>query len=172
MRLSPATSFTAAPAGGPLPEFRSKRAKPMETVVKLPPRLDGHAVAALARKLSEAAGLPLRLDGADIVYTGALGLQLIAATARQWRADGLTLQIDPPGTALRDSCQRLGIAPEEIALAATAGTQGLNRPQLGTGAATPEAAPALWEVDGPEGATVTPEPGLAPARRRNGGGLQ
>ncbi len=93
----------------------------MKKPLKLPPRLDGPAAGKLAPELVKLSGKPVRLDGAEVTFGGALGLQFLVAVQRKWRLDNSEFMIENPSAALADSCRILGIDPVEIGISEVVG---------------------------------------------------
>ncbi len=93
----------------------------MKKPLKLPSRLDGPGVGKLAPKLVKLFGKPVRLDGAEVTFGGALGLQFLVAAQRKWRLDDSEFMIENPSAELADSCRILGIDPGEIGISEAAG---------------------------------------------------
>jgi len=93
----------------------------MKKPLKLPARLDGPAAAKLASKLVKLSGKPVCLNGAEVTFGGALGLQLLVAARRKWCQDDSEFMIENPSVALVDSCRILGIGSEEIGISKAAG---------------------------------------------------
>lgn len=93
----------------------------MNKPLNLPSRLDGPSAEQLAPKLAEITGKPLVLNGADVTFGGALGLQFLVSARRRWHQDDVEFEITNASDALRDSCRTLGIDPEEIGVFEIAG---------------------------------------------------
>jgi len=92
----------------------------MKKPLKLPSRLDGPSAGKLALELAKISGKPVRLDGADVTFCGALGLQFLVSARRKWGQDASAFTIETPSAALADSCRILGIDPEEIGISEAA----------------------------------------------------
>ena len=80
----------------------------------LPARLDGLAARSLADRLRELQGKRLTIDASGVESVGTLGLQVLVATSRQWRADGATLELSAMSDGLRATCARFGVPVAEI----------------------------------------------------------
>lgn len=79
------------------------------TTLALGPRLDllhaGHACA----EIRACEGRDLVLDAGHVTHLGALGLQILIAAARSWRAAGLSLTIAPRSAAFDDALVLFGL---------------------------------------------------------------
>jgi len=93
----------------------------MNKPLKLPSRMDGPAAEKLAPELAKLSGKPVSLDGAEVTFGGALGLQFLVAARRKWQQDDSEFTIENPSDALTDSCRILGIGPDEIGISTAAG---------------------------------------------------
>lgn len=70
--------------------------------------LDLKAAAPLREALRAVAGRPLDIDGSAVQRLGGLCLQVLAATARDWRRDGKPLRLVDPSPEFADALRRLG----------------------------------------------------------------
>ncbi|WP_338550478.1 STAS domain-containing protein [Roseovarius phycicola] len=83
--------------------------------VVLPSRLDGPEAQTLVQTLNARRGTAIHIEGSDVKFCGALGLQVLVAAQKQWRADGhaLTLNASPD---LLSCCTTLGVDFKELDL--------------------------------------------------------
>ncbi len=94
----------------------------MATQLTLPERLDGPAAQKLTSALAEASGSPLCLNGAEVIFGGALGLQFLVAAHRQWQKDQNDFEVAAASEALMESCRILGVEPGDIGIGEKTGT--------------------------------------------------
>lgn len=78
--------------------------------IALPETLDLRAVQPLRDQLMAARGTAAELDGSAVRRLGALGLQVLLAAERQWRADGHPLRLTDPSPDLVAGLKLLGVA--------------------------------------------------------------
>lgn len=79
------------------------------TTLALAPRLDlTHAEQALTA-IRAREGQPLVLDAGGVTHLGGLGLQILLAAARSWRAAGLALTISPRSPAFEEALSLFGL---------------------------------------------------------------
>ena len=86
----------------------------MPATLQLPPRLDLAHIAPAAEALRENLGRDLMLDAGQVTHLGALGLQLLIASAQSWRAAGLTLRIEPRSDAFDSALQCFGVPLRDL----------------------------------------------------------
>ena len=81
----------------------------MTAVLGLPKRLEGNALEPLKEQILAMRGQDLDLAGDDVERVNGLGVELLLATFRTWREDGVKLRIVEPTTALMDVFDRLSL---------------------------------------------------------------
>jgi chemotaxis protein CheX len=81
--------------------------------IVLPEALDMRAAQPLRDQLAAARGASAELDGSGVRRLGALGLQVLLAAERQWRADGHELRLVDPSPDLRAGLKLLGVAESQ-----------------------------------------------------------
>lgn len=87
----------------------------MSDAIVLPPRLDAAALKWLLDDLVTASrNGDVRLDAGGVTHMGALGAQMILATARSARTNGGTLQFVQISARGRDQLAAMGLSPETI----------------------------------------------------------
>lgn len=79
------------------------------TVISLPIRMDLTESLPLTVAIKDAIGQPLRLDASAVDHLGALCLQVLIASARQWQADQLAFEISPMSEAFSKALQGFGL---------------------------------------------------------------
>ncbi|MDD8024239.1 MAG: STAS domain-containing protein [Paracoccaceae bacterium] len=84
------------------------------TVLALAPRLDLSHVAELAEILRGQTGGDLVLDAGAVSHLGGLGLQLLAAAAKTWRAQGHSLTIHPRSAAFDEALDTFGVGLADL----------------------------------------------------------
>jgi chemotaxis protein CheX len=84
------------------------------TSLTLAPRLDLTQVSDMASAIRAHAGADLVLDAGQVTHLGGLGLQLLAASARHWRAGGHTLTISPRSPAFDEALAIFGVSLDDI----------------------------------------------------------
>jgi len=82
----------------------------MSAPIVLPETLDMRAAQPLRDQLLAARGADAQLDGSGVRRLGALGLQVLMAAERQWRADGHALSLIDPSPDLVAGLKLLGLA--------------------------------------------------------------
>jgi anti-anti-sigma regulatory factor len=97
-------------------QFLSRRAPQMEDRFSLPARFDSASVQAFTDAVKKLRKQPLEIDGGRVATTGALAIQALISTARQWREDEARFHLAAPSDALLDACRVLGVPPEEIGI--------------------------------------------------------
>lgn len=86
----------------------------MADAIVLPPRLDLSVVTKLYADLKDRAQQDVVLDLAEVTHLGALGLQLLIASARQAQETGKALSLDNVNDHVLDQMRLLGTCPETI----------------------------------------------------------
>lgn len=81
--------------------------------IVLPETLDMRAAQPLRDELIAARGASAELDGSNVRRLGALGLQILLAAERQWRADGCQLRLVEPSPDLLAGFKLLGVAESQ-----------------------------------------------------------
>lgn len=81
----------------------------MTECYRLSRHLDSAAAPPLAADLLGLRGAPLRVDGSDVAFAGALGMQVLISAHRQWVEDGTDFSIQPVSPALASAAVGLGI---------------------------------------------------------------
>lgn len=81
----------------------------MTGTVTLPARLDLTAVGGLAGEIKQHAGQPLTIDATAVETLGGLCLQLLLASAAQWKREGQELMIPMRSDAFDDALSLLGV---------------------------------------------------------------
>jgi chemotaxis protein CheX len=76
----------------------------------LPDVIDAASAPALRSALLDRRGADLEVDASAVRRIGALGLQILLATSRQWRADGAHLAIVNASDAFIDLTRLMGAA--------------------------------------------------------------
>ena len=89
----------------------------MDEKLSIPARFDSASVEAFADALRQRRNQPVDLDGGEVKMAGALALQALVATRRQWQADAVPFSLINPSKALLDACRMLGVPPGEIGAA-------------------------------------------------------
>lgn len=84
------------------------------TVLSLAARLDLPAAGTLAAAVSAHGGQDLTLDAGEVAHLGGLGLQVLLASAREWRATGHGLRIAPRSAAFDEALGLFGVALEAL----------------------------------------------------------
>jgi chemotaxis protein CheX len=79
------------------------------TTLALAPRLDLSYASELAGALRGHKGADLVLDASAVTHLGGLGLQLLAAAAKTWRAQGHSLTIQPRSAAFDEALGTFGV---------------------------------------------------------------
>lgn len=85
-------------------------------MIALPETLDMRAAQPLRDQLMAARGAKVELDGSGVRRMGALGLQVLLAAERQWRADGHELRLINPSPDLLAGLKLLGVAESQTFL--------------------------------------------------------
>lgn len=96
--------------------FRSTRDQKMKGSLTLAACLDSLATERLASELAPRRGHSLALNAGQVTFLGALALQLLIATHRQWKADGKSFEITDPSEAFMDGFALLGARAEDLGL--------------------------------------------------------
>jgi chemotaxis protein CheX len=78
--------------------------------VKLPDVVDTASVGALRAAILEHRGGDLELDAGRVQRIGGLGLQVLAAAAATWRADGVSLTLAAASDPFNDMMRLMGAA--------------------------------------------------------------
>ena len=78
----------------------------------LPARLDSSGAISLRDALLARRGQPVCLDAAQVEVVGALAIEIIVATARQWVADDQMLTLASPSPRFCAVCDLLGVHPD------------------------------------------------------------
>lgn len=78
----------------------------------LPKRLDSSGAAALAESLLAHRGHGLILDASGVEVIGALSMEVLIATGRQWTADEQVLTVSAPSSRYISACATLGLVPD------------------------------------------------------------
>lgn len=86
----------------------------MENRLSLPARFDSASVQAFADSLKKKRKQTVEIDGARVTTAGALAVQALIATTRQWHEDGARFHLSAPSDALLEACRILGVSPAEI----------------------------------------------------------
>lgn len=81
----------------------------MGAVLNLPKRLEGHALDPIKSQILAMRGHDLDLFGEEVERVNGLGVELLLASFRTWREDGLTLRIVDPSHALVEVFDRLNL---------------------------------------------------------------
>jgi len=90
------------------------------TAIALAPRLDlTHAELALTA-IRAREGEALVLDAGGVTHLGGLGLQILLAAARSWRAAGLPLTITPRSSAFEEALCLFGVPLDALQSEGTA----------------------------------------------------
>jgi chemotaxis protein CheX len=92
----------------------------MPTPIRLAANLDLRAAAPLRDTLLDHAGQPVALDASQVGRLGALCLQVLLASARDWREQGVDFNIEAPSDAFIDTLKLFGAA-DALAPALAAG---------------------------------------------------
>jgi chemotaxis protein CheX len=82
----------------------------MTASMELPARLDTAAAPALAADILSRSGSALRLDASGVVLLGGLCLQVLVAAAAEWRAQGVSLAIEPRSPGFDGALATFGLA--------------------------------------------------------------
>ncbi|MEJ6395426.1 STAS domain-containing protein [Gymnodinialimonas sp. 2305UL16-5] len=83
----------------------------------LPQHLDSAAAPPLAFDLLSLRGKSIAVDGSQVDFAGALGLQVLISAKAQWAEDGIEYALTPVSAALDKACNGLGVAPHQIGAA-------------------------------------------------------
>ncbi|WP_299963221.1 STAS domain-containing protein [uncultured Roseobacter sp.] len=86
----------------------------MSDPVKLQPRLDLSAAAALKSTLTDHKGDELVMDLSDVKHLGALCLQVMLAAAKSKVADGISVSVINASDRVIDQLRVMGVTPETI----------------------------------------------------------
>lgn len=78
----------------------------------LPNRLDSSGAAALAASLLAHRGHGLILDASGVEVIGALSMEVLIATGRQWTADEQVLTVHAPSSRYISACETMGLVPD------------------------------------------------------------
>ncbi len=84
------------------------------TVLSLAARLDLPAAGPLAAAVSARGGKDLTLDAGGVCHLGGLGLQVLLASARQWRETGHVLRIAPRSAAFDEALGLFGVGLDSL----------------------------------------------------------
>ena len=76
--------------------------------IDLGEKLDTPGLTDLRKRLTEALGHPVELDGGNLRLLGGLCAQLLVAARHRWERDGLDFEL-LPSQAMRDDIRRLGL---------------------------------------------------------------
>lgn len=82
----------------------------------LPEHFDGTTVSQVAQELLKRRGQPIELNGGRVKTAGALGLQVLAAAAKQWRQDQHAFRLVDASDVLQNAGEVLGIARTDLGL--------------------------------------------------------
>ncbi len=75
----------------------------------LPPRIDLSNAATVSRDIQAASGGAMVLDASQVAHLGALGVQILLASARSWRAAGQSFTISPRSEAFDETLAQFGL---------------------------------------------------------------
>lgn len=81
----------------------------MTALLGLPKKLEGTALEPLKSQILALRGQDLDLSGEDVERVNGLGVELLLATFRTWREDGLKLRIVEPTAVLMEVFDRLSL---------------------------------------------------------------
>lgn len=115
---APQNSLQPEPAEKPV--FRSIRDQKMKGSLKLAACLDSLATEHLASEFTQMRGHSVVLDAGQVTFLGALALQLLLASYRQWQDDGKSFQIINPSAAFLDGISLFGVAASSLRIEETA----------------------------------------------------
>ena len=77
-------------------------------------RLDLQAAAPLLASLRARRDSPVSLDAGNVSHLGGLCLQILLASAAEWRQRGHRLSLSPLSAAFTDALQAFGISPDDL----------------------------------------------------------
>ncbi|MEL7281526.1 MAG: STAS domain-containing protein [Pseudomonadota bacterium] len=80
----------------------------------LPEHFDGTTVSQVAAELLKRRGHPVALNAERVKTAGALGLQVLASTTKQWRQDNAEFEVLNASEDLVHAAETLGIAPADL----------------------------------------------------------
>lgn len=84
------------------------------TRLVLDPKLDLSKVGALNKSLLAAKGDDLEIDAGQVTLLGALGLQVLIASAKTWRDSGQTLTISPRSEFFDEALELFGVTVDDL----------------------------------------------------------
>lgn len=93
----------------------------MKGSITLAACLDSLATERLASEFAPQRGHPLTVHAGEVSFVGALALQLLLATYRQWQADEKLFEITGPSDAFLDGIALLGGDPAMLGLGGPVG---------------------------------------------------
>jgi len=82
--------------------------------VMLPARIDLSNAASLSRDLRASVGAAVVLDASRVAHLGALGVQILLASARSWRAAGQSFTISPRSEAFDETLAQFGLTVDAL----------------------------------------------------------
>ncbi|MEM7597348.1 MAG: STAS domain-containing protein [Pseudomonadota bacterium] len=82
----------------------------------LPEHFDGTTVSQVAAELLTRRGQPIELNAERVKTAGALGLQVLASTTKQWQQDDTTFEVLNASEGLVHAAETLGIAKADLGL--------------------------------------------------------
>ena len=88
----------------------------MDSDLTLPPRLDTASAPALADRLGDLRGGPVRIDASKVVFAGALGLQVLVSACQTWRKDRHEFEVLTPSDGFKMGAEILGIDAEALGI--------------------------------------------------------
>jgi len=83
----------------------------LDDVLKLPETMDVARARTLFDDLFRRRGTPLTIDASRVEKASALAVEVMVASARQWRSDGISFAIAPMSDAMLETCGGLGLDP-------------------------------------------------------------
>lgn len=87
-----------------------------DTDLHLPEHFDGAHVRRVADELLKRRGQPLELNASRVKTAGALGIQVLVATAKQWALDDARFSLIAPSDALTHAADALGVSNSDFGL--------------------------------------------------------
>ena len=85
----------------------------MSTLV-LMSRLDLSTATTLKTQIAAHAGQDVVLDASEVTHLGGLGLQILLASAKSWRASGHSLKISPRSGAFDETIAQFGLSADAL----------------------------------------------------------
>lgn len=82
--------------------------------IVLAPRLDLSTVVTLKTQIVAQKGQNLVLDASHVTHLGGLGLQVLLAGAKSWRASGHSLKISPRSEAFDETLAQFGLSADAL----------------------------------------------------------